>query len=126
MKIALFGYGKMGKMIEQIIRREGKHEVNLKVTSENRNSITPSVLKNSDVAIDFSTPNAVEENVMLCLDAAIPIVVGTTGWYDTLEKLIALCKEKNGALIYASNFSIGVNIFFELNKKLAALMKHRS
>ncbi|HYV90484.1 MAG TPA: 4-hydroxy-tetrahydrodipicolinate reductase [Chitinophagales bacterium] len=126
MKIALLGYGKMGKMIEEIIQREGKHEVNLKVTSANRSNITSSLLKNSDVAIDFSSPNAVEKNITLCLDAVVPLVIGTTGWYDDLEKVKSLCEEKNGALIYASNFSIGVNIFFELNKKLAELMKHRN
>lgn len=125
MKIALFGYGKMGKMIEQIILREGKHGVNLKVTSANKHSITTSQLKNSDVVIDFSSPAAVIENIRFCLDADIPLVIGTTGWYDELEKVKSLCAEKNGAIIYASNFSIGVNIFFEINKELAELMKDR-
>jgi len=125
MKIALLGYGKMGKMIEEIILREKTHEVNLKVNSKNRKDLSPSSLKNSDVAIDFSLPKSAEENIALCLDAGIPLVIGTTGWYNELEKIKLWCSEKNGSIIYASNFSIGVNIFFELNKRLAALMKNK-
>jgi 4-hydroxy-tetrahydrodipicolinate reductase len=124
MRIALLGYGKMGKMIEAIILRERIHEVNLKATSSNRNEITVATLKKSDVAIDFSAPGIVTENIRLCLEAGIPLVIGTTGWYDQLEKVKALCEEKKGSIVYASNFSIGVNIFFELNRKLAELMKH--
>ena len=125
MKIALLGYGKMGKMIEVLILRERIHEVNLKATSSNRHEITVATLKKSDVALDFSAPGIVMDNILLCLEAGIPIVIGTTGWYDQLGKAKSLCGEKNGSIIYASNFSIGVNIFFELNKKLAELMKHR-
>lgn len=125
MKIALFGYGKMGKMIEEIIEREKIHEISLKVTSANRNKITPSSLMKVDVAIDFSAPNAVMEHAALCLEAGTPLVIGTTGWYDGLETLRSLCTERNGAVVYASNFSVGVTILFELNKKLAELMKHR-
>ena len=125
MKFALLGYGKMGKMVEAIILREKADEVNLKATSSNRNEITIEALKKSDVAIDFSAPGIVMENIMLCLDAGIPLVVGTTGWYDQLGKVKSDCEEKNGSIVYASNFSIGVNIFFELNKNLAELMKTR-
>lgn len=125
MKIALLGYGKMGKMIEQIIEREGVHEVTLKVTSANRDKITPSTLKKAEVAIDFSVPDAVMEHAALCIEAGTPLVIGTTGWSDGLEALRSLCEEQNGAIVYASNFSVGVTILFELNKKLAELMKHR-
>jgi 4-hydroxy-tetrahydrodipicolinate reductase len=125
MKIALLGYGKMGKMIEEIIERERIHEVGLKIASTNRNKITSSTLMNIDVAIDFSASDAVLEHAALCIEAGTPMVIGTTGWYDGLETLRSLCAEKNGAIVYASNFSVGVNILFELNKKLAELMKHR-
>ena len=125
MKIALLGYGKMGKMIEEIVEREKIHEISLKVTSVNRSTTTSSSLMNVDVAIDFSAPDVVMEHAAICIDAGTPMVIGTTGWYNGLETLRSLCEEKNGAVVYASNFSVGVNILFELNKKLAELMKHQ-
>lgn len=117
MKIALLGYGKMGKEIEKIALKRG-HEIILKKTNEN----SFDGLENADVAIDFSIPKAAVENISTCLETNIPVVSGTTGWLEHYEQMVVLTKEKKGAFIYASNFSVGVNIFFELNKYLAKLM----
>lgn len=117
MKIALLGYGKMGKEIEKIALKRG-HEIILKKTNEN----SFDGLENADVAIDFSIPTAAVENISTCLETNIPVVSGTTGWLEHYEQMVVLTKEKKGAFIYASNFSVGVNIFFELNKYLAKLM----
>lgn len=117
MKIALLGYGKMGKEIEKIALERG-HEIILKKTNEN----SFDGLENADVAIDFSIPTAAVENISTCLETNIPVVSGTTGWLEHYEQMVVLTKEKQGAFIYASNFSVGVNIFFELNKYLAKLM----
>ncbi len=117
MKIALLGYGKMGKAIEQIALRRG-HEIVLKKSSED----SYDGLEIADVAIDFSVPTSAVINITTCLNAGIPIVSGTTGWLEDYEIMTALCKEKNGAFIYGSNFSLGVNIFFELNLQLAKIM----
>lgn len=119
MKIALIGYGKMGKEIELSALTNG-HEIVLKV--DHNSNITLEDLKKADVAIEFTQPDAAVKNIQLCFDANVPVVVGTTGWYNNLEKIIAECKWKNKSLLYASNFSIGVNIFFELNRKLAKMM----
>ncbi len=126
MKIALIGYGKMGKMIEEQILQSGKHEVVLKIKSENVTDLTIENLQKADVAIEFSHPSAAIQNMMLCINAGVPVVTGTTGWYNQKEEVMKYCIEKNGSVIYAGNFSIGVNIFFALNKKLAELMKHHS
>ncbi len=120
MKIALLGYGKMGKAIEQIALERG-HEIVLKIGSSNKALITS--IK-ADVAIDFSLPSTVVENIKHCFNQDIPIVVGTTGWNDALKEIDTLCHSKKQSLLYASNFSIGVNLFFEMNKKLAELMNH--
>lgn len=117
MKIALLGYGKMGKVIEKIALERG-HEIVLRKTSSN----TFEGLQNADVAIDFSIPDVAVCNISECLHTNIPIVSGTTGWLDDYNKMMKLCKEKNGAFIYSSNFSLGVNIFFELNIYLAKIM----
>ena len=117
MKIALLGYGKMGKVIEKAALQRG-HEIVLRKTG----STSFEGLHNADVAIDFSIPDAAVENITTCLNKGIPIVSGTTGWLDKYEDIIAVCKEKNGAFIYGSNFSLGVNLFFELNKYLAKIM----
>ena len=117
MKIALLGYGKMGKVIEKIALDRG-HEIVLKKTSSN----SFEGLQNADVAIDFSLPDAVVCNIIECFDTNIPIVCGTTGWLKDYENIIDLCKEKQGTFIYSSNFSLGVNIFFELNSHLAKIM----
>ncbi len=117
MNIALFGYGKMGKMIEKIAVRRG-HQI---VARIDLNSPQPN-FSNIEVAIDFSTPHAAFDNIMTCIDHGVPIISGTTGWLHDYDKAVSHCKEQNGAFIYASNFSLGVNIFFELNTILAKMM----
>jgi 4-hydroxy-tetrahydrodipicolinate reductase len=117
MKIALLGYGKMGKEIEKIAISRG-HEIVIRKDVDDRIDITL-----ADVAIDFSVPTSAFNNITNCLNNNVPVISGTTGWLDKYDDAIALCKEKNGAFIYASNYSLGVNIFFELNKQLAKMMK---
>jgi 4-hydroxy-tetrahydrodipicolinate reductase len=117
MKIALLGYGKMGKAIETIALKHG-HTISHKVSSTSENY----TFKNCDVAIDFSLPTSAVANISKCLEAGIPVISGTTGWLDDYDNIVSLCKSKNGTFLYASNFSLGVNIFFELNKRLAKLM----
>ncbi len=119
MKIALLGYGKMGKTIERIAVERG-HEVVLKI------DINHPVydIKIADVAIDFSQPNAAFSNLKNCIEHGIPVVSGTTGWLSKYDDIVDFCKAKNGAFIYASNFSIGVNLFFKVNEYLAKLMKN--
>lgn len=121
MKIALSGYGKMGKEIEPIAR-ERNHEIALKITSSNKNDLTKENLTGIDAVIEFSRPDVVINNIRICLKAGIPIVVGTTGWYEHLDEIKSLCSVEKGSLIYASNFSIGVNLFFELNTYLASII----
>lgn len=118
MKIVLLGYGKMGQLIEKYALKRG-HEVVLVVDANNRESIKIEDVAAADVAIDFSTPDAALENISLCFEANLPIVVGTTGWYDHLQEVKETCLEANQSLLYGSNFSIGVNIFFHVNKMLA-------
>ncbi len=122
MKIALVGYGKMGKEIEQIAISRG-HEIVLKVNSSNADTFTNEELKMADVAIEFSVPQSAINNINRCIDTNVPVVVGTTAWLDKKEDVIIRCIDNNGALLYSSNFSIGVNLFFQLNEKLAELMK---
>lgn len=117
MKIALLGYGKMGKVIERIALERG-HEIVLRKSGKD----TFEGLEQADVAIDFSIPDAAVGNITTCLDNNIPIVSGTTGWLENYDKMVSLCQEKNGAFIYGSNFSLGVNIFFQLNDYLAKIM----
>ncbi len=117
MRIALFGYGKMGKMIEQIALSRA-HEIVAKI---DLGSEDPD-FENIDVAIDFSMPTAAFENITKCIENGVPIVSGTTGWLEDYDKAVAFCNEKKGSFIYASNFSIGVNVFFELNEYLAKMM----
>ena len=121
MKIALLGYGKMGKVIEKIAISRG-HEITLKIDKDS----DPYDITTVDVAIDFSMPNAAVENISMALNNGIPIISGTTGWLSEMESVKALCTSKKGAFIYASNFSLGVNIFFELNKYLAKMMSNLS
>jgi 4-hydroxy-tetrahydrodipicolinate reductase len=121
MKIALFGYGKMGKEIEQIALNR-KHEIVLKIDENNADKITAADLSRADVAIEFSTPHTVIKNIHTCFDHQLPVVVGTTGWYDQFDVISALCSKKNASLFYASNFSLGVNLFFKVNAYLAELM----
>ena len=117
MKIALFGYGKMGKIIEKIAEERG-HKVVLKIQSAKTNYD----IKQADIAIDFSVPSAAVANIKEALNNQLPMVCGTTGWLNHYDEVEKICQSKKGALIYASNFSLGVNLFFELNKKLAKLM----
>lgn len=124
MNIALIGYGKMGHAIEQIAVMRG-HSIVQRITTANRATLIEQDLKTADVAIEFTRPDAAPANVNLCLRAGIPLVCGTTGWNDELDAAKRLCNELNGALLQASNFSVGVNIFFEVNKVLARLMNHR-
>lgn len=120
MKIALIGYGKMGKEIESVASGRG-HEISLKINSQNP-EIDIAELKYADVAIEFSKPDFVIGNIKKCFTAGIPVVVGTTGWYDHFEQMKNLCWDTNQCMLAATNFSIGVNIFFELNKRLAEMM----
>ena len=122
MKIALVGYGKMGKTIEGIALQRG-HTIDLKIDTDNAASFTKENLQRCDVSIEFTGPHSAKENILKCIDAGIPVVSGSTGWLEDWEEVKNYCTEKNGSFLYASNFSVGVNIFFELNKKLAQLMK---
>lgn len=117
MKIALLGYGKMGKVIERIALERG-HEIVLRKTSTS----TYEGLENAAVAIDFSIPDSAVCNIKQCFDTNIPVVCGTTGWLEHYNEMVALCEYKNGSFIYGSNFSLGVNVFFELNAYLAKMM----
>lgn len=121
MKIALIGYGKMGKEIEQILIARG-HTIPLIIDLNNTNDLDTAHLQKVDVAIEFTTPSTAYGNVVKCLEAGVPVVCGTTAWLDKLPEVEQLCKETNGAFFYASNYSIGVNIFFEINRRLAQLM----
>ena len=116
MNIALLGYGKMGKAIEKIATERG-HTITARV--RNAQGFT---LENADVAIDFSIPSVAVSHLKQCFEAQVPVVSGTTGWLDQYDDMVSLCKEKDSAFLYASNFSVGVNLFFEFNKKLAAIM----
>ncbi len=118
MKIALLGYGKMGKIIEKLATEQG-HSIVYKRTSVTDEGI----LKEADVAIDFSSPEVAMENITLALENNIPIVSGTTGWLKDLDKVQKFCEDRNGSFIYASNFSVGVNLFFSINEYAAKLMQ---
>ena len=119
MKIALLGYGKMGKVIEKIALERGHEIVLRKDRSDTFEGIT-----NADIAIDFSVPTSAVSHISECLNQNIPVISGTTGWLENYAEMVDLCHEKNGSFIYASNFSLGVNIFFELNNYLAKMMKN--
>ena len=121
MKIALIGYGKMGKAIEEIALQRG-HSLDLKIDIETVALFTKENLQQCNVAIEFTGPHNAKANILNCLDANLPVVSGSTGWLDDWAAVENRCKEKNGSFLHASNFSVGVNIFFELNKKLAQLM----
>jgi 4-hydroxy-tetrahydrodipicolinate reductase len=120
MKIALIGYGKMGKAIEQIALSKG-HSIVLKITADSLQDLTIQNLQTADVAIEFSQPDAAYGNVMKCFGADIPVVCGTTGWNKQAEEAKRICLEKNQAFFLASNFSIGVNLFFVLNEQMAKM-----
>lgn len=121
MNIALIGYGKMGKTIEQIALQRG-HTIVLKIGSSNLQDLTADNLKQADAVIEMTQPEAALNNVLLCLQAGVPVTSGTTGWNDNIPQAQQAAKENNAAFLYASNYSVGVNIFFEVNKLLAKLM----
>jgi 4-hydroxy-tetrahydrodipicolinate reductase len=121
MNIALIGYGKMGQIIERFAIERG-HEIVLKIGTGNLEDLTVSNLRKADVAIDFSLPDAAIRNIYTCFEANIPLVVGTTGWYGQLQEIKNECLNGNNSLLYGSNFSIGVNLFFHINEVLARIM----
>jgi 4-hydroxy-tetrahydrodipicolinate reductase len=121
MKAAIIGYGKMGREIEKILLQRG-HEVALIIDVNNASDLNAENLKNIDVAIEFTTPSTAYNNIRTCLECGAAVVSGTTGWTDRLAELQTLCREKGGAMFYASNYSIGVNLMFRLNRELARMM----
>jgi 4-hydroxy-tetrahydrodipicolinate reductase len=123
MKIALIGYGKMGKLLERFAQERG-HEICITIDADNASDIRSERFKEADVAIEFSVPHAALEHIYDAFKANVPIVVGTTGWYDELAAVEQKCRAGNNTLLYASNFSVGVNVFFYVNKVLAKLMNH--
>ncbi|KHJ39748.1 4-hydroxy-tetrahydrodipicolinate reductase [Pedobacter glucosidilyticus] len=125
MKIALLGYGKMGKMIESIAL-DRNHEIVLKIDESNIHELTVENLQKADVAIEFSTPATVLANIQICIDAQVPLVVGTTGWYGQLQQVKDACLAANSTVMYGSNFSVGVNIFFQISKIAAKMMNNFS
>jgi 4-hydroxy-tetrahydrodipicolinate reductase len=122
MKIALIGYGKMGKTIEKIAMERG-HSISYKIDILNRHELGELSPENTDVAIEFSRPEAAFENVTAAIRGNVPVIVGTTGWLKDLEKAKRLCRKQGSAMMYASNYSVGVNLFFALNRVLAKMMQ---
>ena len=122
MKIVLLGYGKMGQIIEKFALKRG-HEIFLVVDENNRPTLTADDIAGADMAIDFSVPSGALSNIALCLEASVPLVVGATGWYDHLNEVREICEVEGGSILYGSNFSIGVNVFFHVNKLLAKALK---
>lgn len=122
MKIALIGYGKMGKAVEKLALAKG-HEVVLRIDQNNKAALSQENLKSADVAIEFSIPATAVQNISVCLENHLPVVSGTTGWLEQMPAVKELCQQHHGAFFYASNFSIGVNILFAVNRTLANFMK---
>lgn len=125
MDIILFGTGKMGKAVEKAALAAG-HRIILKIDSSNRQGISPSDLKHSAVAIEFTQPDSAVENLMLCLEAGVPVVCGTTGWHDRMDEVRTAFMKSGGSLLTASNFSVGVQLMFRLNRQLAAWMSKQN
>lgn len=121
MKIALIGSGKMGKAIEEMAKLAG-HHIYLRIDSKNIASVTAGELSEADVAIEFTRPDAAADNLIKCLEAKVPVVCGTTGWIDRYEEVSERFMKNSGSLLTASNFSVGVQLFFRLSRELAALM----
>src|SRR3984957_17703379 len=121
MKIALIGYGKMGRAIEEIAVSRG-HSIVLTVSIDNLADNTVANLRQADIAIEFTGPDSAFDNIVRCLEAGVPVGCGSTGWLEKMETGRQICRQNDGAFLYASNFSVGVNIFFEVNRRLAALM----
>lgn len=124
MKIGLLGYGKMGHAIEQIATEQGL-EITWRIGRSNQSELQVALLRQADVVIEFTRPEAAFDNVMFCLENGVPVVSGTTGWQGKLAEAQDFCQKKDGALLWASNFSVGVNVFFALNRYLARLMNTR-
>jgi 4-hydroxy-tetrahydrodipicolinate reductase len=122
MKIAIIGYGKMGKIIEEALIARG-HSIGLIIDLDNQADLTVQNLTGHDVAIEFTTPSSAYQNISVCFDADIPVVSGTTGWLDRVPEIKKRCLQENNALVYSSNFSIGVNILFQINSHLAKLIE---
>lgn len=122
MRIAIIGYGRMGKTIEKLAIDKG-HEIALKIDIDNQDDLNAENLKEIDVAIEFTTPATAFDNVSRCIYAGVPVISGTTGWQDKFVEAKTLCYDRSGAMLVSSNFSIGVNLFFALNKKLAEMMQ---
>jgi 4-hydroxy-tetrahydrodipicolinate reductase len=123
MNIALIGYGKMGKAIETIALEKG-HQIVLKIDIDNASDFNLENISKADVAIEFTGPHSAFNNVMKCLELGIPVVCGSTGWLEKWEEVKSYCNQQQGSLLYASNYSIGVNLFFEINKYVAKLMSN--
>ncbi len=121
MRIALIGYGKMGKAIEEIALKQG-YDIVLKISSENKQELSIENLKRADVAIEFSNPESAKQNILTCIEAGVPVISGSTGWLQHKKEVENYCLKNGGAFLYSSNFSVGVNILFELNKFLAEIM----
>ncbi len=121
MKAAIIGYGKMGREIERILHERG-HEIALVIDVDNIADFNAEKMRGIDVAIEFTTPDTALGNIKKCLEIGVPVVCGTTAWTAHLPEVEALCREKDGAFFYASNYSIGVNVMFEMNRRLAAMM----
>ncbi len=121
MKIALIGYGKMGKTIEELAHKND-HKIELKIDENSLEDFTEENLRKVDVAIEFSTPEVAFDNIVKCINSGVPVVSGTTGWLNRFDDIVELCRIENGAFFYSSNFSLGVNIFFKLNQYLAKIM----
>lgn len=125
MKISLLGYGRMGKEVEQVALERG-HEIIYRIDNPESRAQLAHEISEGNAAIDFSIPEAAVPNIHTAFDAGVPIIVGTTGWYNELENVKKLCKEKIGSLLYAPNFSLGVNIFFAVNRFMARIMNNYS
>jgi 4-hydroxy-tetrahydrodipicolinate reductase len=122
MRIAIIGYGKMGKTIESIAKKRG-HTITAKIDANNTEDFNSDAFRSSDAAIEFTQPNSAVENFKRAFEQGVPVVSGTTGWLDQYNDIINTCKKANSSFLYASNFSIGVNILFAMNKKLASVME---
>jgi 4-hydroxy-tetrahydrodipicolinate reductase len=123
MKIALIGFGKMGQEIANLANADG-HEIVLKINSENAAELTVSNLQKAEVAIEFSKPSLVESHIQICLAAGLPIVVGTTAWYENYDKIAKEVQVQNGTLFHATNFSIGVNLFWKITQTAAKIISN--
>ncbi len=122
MKAAIIGYGKMGREIERILAERG-HQTALVIDTDNTSQLDATHLAGIDVAIEFTTPQTAYANIRTCIEAGTPVVSGTTGWTERMPELQALCRQRNGAMFYASNYCLGVNLLFRLNRELAAMIE---